>query len=262
MPYLVYPRAMRTSVVALLLVPTLLAGCPRADPPPGGGTTPSTPEPSDSGADATPGGAKPDGNDTPVPSSGDPIPDPSTGTVEVLRPRVVRRCCQNLALGLLRVEGSVARVSVTSGQVSFRAQLVVGNRLRLAKESEIEVLGVDDEGLTVRWLSEVEDALGSVEVVKSVTPADGSVFLEESGLYAIGDVTVGIGNVRASADGSPTATVTVFPKSYSSNPMQDWDLHPDVLAGQTLKGTVRPIVVEDVGVRDHKPGWVRLGWSP
>ncbi len=241
--------------VAPILILSFLAGCPGADSTqPVVPDTPSDPTP-DTPSDPTP--------DTPSDPTPDTPSDPqeAAGAVEVLKLRIVRRCCRNLAVALLRVEGEVAHVAVTSGQVSFRAQLVVGDRLRLAAASELELLAVEREALKIRWISEVDEALGEVEAVTPATPENGSVVLEEMGIYTVSGLTVGVGNVRLVPEGAPAVTITVFPENYESNPMQNWDLHSDLLAGDSRKGAVLGLVVEDVGERGQARGWVRLGWG-
>jgi hypothetical protein len=244
-------------------------GCPGTDSTqPVGGSASGTP--TEVQGDLGSSGGSTGAVDSAIPSeagaagddSGTPPVEPSAEeTIEVLRPRVVRRCCRNLAVALLRVEGGVAHVAVTSGQVSFRAQLAAGDRLRLATASEFEVLSVEREGARVRWISHVDDALGEIDVLRVAAPDDGAVILEEMGIYTVGPLTLGVGNVRALKDGAFAVTITVFPKGYQANPMQDWDVHGDVLAGEVRKGAVRTLVVEDVGERTRRPGWVRLGWA-
>ena len=220
-------------------------GTPRNTGSPGGPEAGSHPE-----AAADPGtGSEPGGDAA------------AEGAIEVLRLRVVRRCCRNLAVALLRVEGTVAHVAVTSGQVSFRAQLVMGDTLRLAAGSELEVLRVDPEGAKVRWISELDDALGEAEVVTPAVPDDGALILEEMGIYSVGPLSLGVGNVRSVKDGALAVTITVFPEGYQANPMQDWDVHANVLAGEAREGAVTTLAVEDVGERGSRPGWVRLGWT-
>jgi hypothetical protein len=163
------------------------------------------------------------------------------GREEWIAPRTVRRCCANLAVAVGAIRGERAQLTVSSGQVSFRAEVGVGERLGLCGVSELEVLALDaKQGVKVRWLREVDDPLGEAPGVIQTAPDD--LRLTPMNLYRLpGGEVIGVGNVREGK-----VTLSVFPKGYQQDPMQDWDLHRDASVGVSLKGAVLPL--ELVGV--------------
>lgn len=253
----------------LVCLALLLSGCPSPTSPSPTSPSPAPPSPA-ANPSQSPNPPPPAPSLAPAAPSAKPVPAGSALPPEDIPLGTQAHPWPGVNLGLERVEdlghlvGGTRRehpaghLTLALGQLSCSSDVFAGDRLRVGG-ALLEVLRVERGYLRLRWLTSPAGA--APPKVRPARPR-----MRELGLYRFQDGQVlGVGKVTtlAKRDGSAVDVVTLslFPPNYDQNPLQDYEVLPRLVSGQSLGSKPlggRVLRLAELRPAGDEPGWIRL----
>jgi hypothetical protein len=145
----------------------------------------------------------------------------------------------------------IARLALSEGPMSLNIDASSESKIPVGG-AHVQVMKIDKASRRVyyRWIGSPSPRASLLRGTAKGTQLD----VAEAGFYRLegGRGFMGVGNVVETKRGN-VVTISVFPATYRKDPMQGYDYHYRVKAGQTLKGKVATLQLE--AVEQETPGY-------